>query len=181
MGKVERWDVYDINRIKTGIMNRGDEFAEDAYTCVMHICIFNSKGEMLIQKRQPFKTTWPGLWDLSIGGHTEAGETSQVSAARELFEELGLKRDFTGVRPHFTINFVHGFDDYFFLEEDVDINELKLQEEEVSEARWATREEIKEMIEDGSFIPYFPSLIDFMFESINGRGAHMNEPDRFIK
>ena len=87
-------------------MSRGDEFAKDAHTCVVHVCVFNTKGEMLIQQRQPFKTTWPGLWDLSIGGHIEAGETSEDSAERELFEELGIKRDFSNERPHFTINFV---------------------------------------------------------------------------
>ena len=100
---MEKWDVYDINRVKTGVMERGWEFAPDAYTCVMHICIFNSKGEMLIQQRQSYKKTWHNLWDVSVGGHTEAGETSQMSASRELFEELGIKRDFTGIRPHFTI------------------------------------------------------------------------------
>ena len=115
---MEIWDVYDIDRQLTGKrMDRGAEFEDDAYTCVMHICIFNSKGEMLIQQRQSFKRTWPNLWDLSIGGHTEAGETSRVSAERELFEELGLKRDLSETRAHFTINFVHGFDDYYFLEE----------------------------------------------------------------
>ena len=88
---MEIWDVYDIDRQKTGKrMDRGAEFEDDAYTCVMHICIFNSKGEMLIQQRQSFKRTWPNLWDLSVGGHTEAGETSRMSAERELFEVAQL-------------------------------------------------------------------------------------------
>ena len=163
MEKKELWDVYDINRIKTGIMARGDKFEEDAHTCVMHICIFNSKGEMLIQQRQKDKKGWPNLWDFSVGGHTESGETPQMSASRELFEELGLKRDFTGVRPHFTMNFVHGFDDYFFLIEDIDINELTLQEEEVQAVKWASRNEIMKMLDDKEFIPYYKSLIDLIF------------------
>ena len=178
---MEKWDVYDINRVKTGVMERGWEFAPDAYTCVMHICIFNSKGEMLIQQRQSYKKTWPNLWDVSVGGHTEAGETSQMSASRELFEELGIKRDFTGIRPHFTINFVHGFDDYFFVEEDIDLNDLKLQEEEVQAVKWATRDEIKKMIEDGEFITYYPSLIDLMFDSIKSYGAHLNESNKYLR
>ena len=65
--------------------------------------------------------------------------------------------------------------------EDIDLGELTLQETEVKAVKWAGREEIKKMIDDGSFIPYFKSLIDFMFESVNGRGAHVNEPDRFVK
>ena len=179
---MEIWDVYDINRQKTGkTMRRDEEFAVDAYTCVMHVCIFNSRGEMLIQQRQSFKKGWPNKWDLSVGGHTEAGETPQQSAERELWEELGIKRDFTGVRPHFTISFPHGFDDYFFLEEDVDIESLTLQEEEVQAVKWATRDEIKKMIEDRDFIEYFPSLIDLIFDSRKSYGAHMDEPGEFIK
>ncbi len=181
MNKTERWDVYDINRIKTGEMSRGDEFAKDAHTCVVHVCVFNTKGEMLIQQRQKDKKGWPDIWDLTIGGHDEAGETPQMSAARELFEELGIKRDFTGVRPHFTINFIHGFDDYFFITEDIDINELTLQEEEVQAAKWAGREEIKKMIEEGTFIPYYKSLIDLIFDSRENYGAHENEPREYIR
>ena len=178
---MEIWDVYDINRIKTGKMERGAEFAEDAYTCVIHICIFNSEGKMLIQQRQKFKRTWPNLWDLSIGGHTEAGETSQESASRELFEELGIKREFTGIRPHFTINFVHGFDDYYFVKEDIDLSTLNLQENEVQAVKWATKDEIKKMIEDGEFITYYPSLIDFMFDSRDSYGTHVNESNKYLR
>ena len=179
---MEIWDVYDIDRQLTGKrMDRGAEFEDDAYTCVMHICIFNSKGEMLIQQRQSFKRTWPNLWDLSIGGHTEAGETSRVSAERELFEELGIKRDLSETRAHFTINFVHGFDDYYFLEEDLDLESLKLQEEEVQAVKWASREEIQRMIKDGEFIYYYPSLIDFIFDSRRNYGAHVNESGKYLR
>lgn len=179
---MEKWDVYDINRQSTGkIMERGSEFEEDAYTMVMHICIFNSKGEMLIQQRQSFKKSWPNLWDLSIGGHVEAGETSAMGAMRELFEELGIKRDLTGQRPHFTINFVHGFDDYYTIIEDIDLNELKLQKEEVQAVKWASREEIKEMIEKEEFIHYYSSLIDLLFDSGINYGAHVHEANKFLQ
>ena len=104
-----------------------------------------------------------------------------MSASRELFEELGLKRDFTGERPHFTMNFVHGFDDYFFLIEDIDINELTLQEEEVQAVKWASRNEIMKMLDDKEFIPYYKSLIDLIFESRNQYGAHENEPKEYIR
>ncbi|MBO4309590.1 MAG: NUDIX domain-containing protein [Lachnospiraceae bacterium] len=178
---METWDVYDIHRNKIGKMQRNDPFSEDAYTCVLHVLIFNSKGEMLIQQRQSFKKGWPNLWDITVGGHTEAGETSQQSASRELFEELGIKRDFTGVRPHFTINFPHGFDDFYFVEEDIDLDSLILQPEEVQAAKWASRDEIKRMIVDGEFIEYYPSLIDFMFDSRKNYGAHCDEPSVFLR
>lgn len=57
------------------------------YHLVVHVCVFNQKGEMLIQQRQPFKQGWPNLWDVTMGGSALAGETSQQAAMRELKEE----------------------------------------------------------------------------------------------
>ena len=88
---MELWDVYDKDRVKTGeTMERGSAFADGAYHLVVHVCIFNSKGEMLIQQRQPFKEGWPNLWDLTVGGSAVAGESSGEAAKRELFEEIGI-------------------------------------------------------------------------------------------
>ena len=47
---------------------------------------------------------------------------------------------------------------------DVSIEELKLQPEEVAEAKWATRTEIKEMAKEGIWVDYF--YLDFMFHLI---------------
>lgn len=53
---MENWDVYDQHRNKTGkIITRGSEMAPDEFHVVVHVCIFNKQGEMLIQQRQPFK------------------------------------------------------------------------------------------------------------------------------
>lgn len=163
---MELWDVYDRDRVKTGkTMLRGAEFEEDAYHLVVHVCVFGSDGRMLIQQRQPFKEGWPNFWDVSVGGSAVAGEDAPTAASRELFEELGVKIDLTGVRPHLTVNFDHGFDDFFLVEKDVEVSELKFQYEEVQGAKWATREEIRAMIDEGTFIPYRKALIDLLFEA----------------
>ena len=74
---MELWDVYDKDRIKTGkTMVRGAEFEPDSYHMVVHVCIFNSKGEMLIQQRQPFKEGFPNLWDVTVGGSATMGDSS---------------------------------------------------------------------------------------------------------
>ncbi len=172
---MEIWDVYDIYRNKKNYtMIRGDEIKEGDFHLVVHVCIFNSKGEMLIQQRQPFKHGFPNHWDLTIGGSASEGELPQEAAERELFEELGLKYDFKGVRPYFTVNFNAGFDDYFLIEKDVKISELTFQEEEVQSAKWASKDEILEMIDSGEFIPYYKSLILMIFEMkryIGSRGS----------
>lgn len=56
------------------------------------------------------------MWDISVGGSAVSGDSSQSAAEREVLEELGLKVDLQGVRPHFAINFDHGFDDVYLIE-----------------------------------------------------------------
>ncbi len=173
----ELWDVYDRDRVKTGrTMVRGDAVAPGDYHLVVHVCIINSRGEMLIQQRQPFKEGWPGKWDLTVGGSAVTGDTSRQAAQRELFEELGYALDLGGMRPQLTINFAHGFDDYYVVEADLDLACLKLQPEEVQRVDWATRERILAMIDAGDFIPYRKGLIDLLFEVRQGYGSHAPEP-----
>ena len=51
---MEKWDLYDKHRNKIGKqITRGDDMTPDEFHLVIHVCVFNSKGEMLIQQRQP--------------------------------------------------------------------------------------------------------------------------------
>lgn len=56
----------------------------------IHIFLFNSAGELLLQKRSPWKDRHPLRWDSSAAGHVGAGEEYDATAARELREELGV-------------------------------------------------------------------------------------------
>ena len=170
---MEMWDVYDRDRCLTGrTMRRGDEFAPGDYHLVVHVCLFNAAGEMLIQQRQPFKQGWSGMWDVSVGGSAVAGERSQSAAERETLEEIGYQADLQGVRPHLTVNFRFGFDDYYLIEApDLYPGRLTLQYEEVRQVKWASREEIIRLIEAGEFIPYHRSLIHLLFDMRRGYGA----------
>ncbi len=169
---MELWDVYDKDRSKTGkTMVRGEEFAEGCYHMVVHVCIFNAKGEMLIQQRQPFKEGWPDMWDVTVGGSAVSGESSQDAIERELFEEIGLRYDFQKIRPQLTINFDKGFNDIYLIEREVDLDSLCLQPEEVQRVKWASQEEIFRMMESGEFIPYYEPLLQLLFEMRKGYGT----------
>lgn len=78
---MELWDLYDKNRKLTEhTMVRGDEMQPDTYHLVIHVAIFNSNNQMLIQKRRHDKIGAPNMWDISAGGSVTAGETSQLGA-----------------------------------------------------------------------------------------------------
>ena len=133
---MEIWDVYNSDRTKSNrTMIRGDAFESNSYHLVVGACIFNAKDEMLIQQRQPFKSGWPNMWDITVAGSAISGDTSQTAIERELFEEIGLKIDLQNVRPHLTVNFDNGFEDVYLIEKEVNINELKLQYEEVQRVK----------------------------------------------
>jgi isopentenyldiphosphate isomerase len=56
----------------------------------VHVLVFNSRGEVFLQKRSMTKDREPGKWDSSTSGHVDSGEDYDVSAVRELHEEIGL-------------------------------------------------------------------------------------------
>ena len=163
---MELVDLYDENRVPLGrVAERHAKKAPGEYRMVVHVCIFNSLGQMLIQRRSPEKRVWPELWDVSVGGGVDAGETSRQGAEREVLEELGYDPDLTGLRPAVPVNFEGGFDDFFVVTRDLDLRDLRLQKEEVSDVRWVTLEEAMAMLDSGEFIPYPPSFLQFLFEA----------------
>ena len=165
-------DLYDVNREHTGLTAvRGEKLPEDTYRMVVHVCIFNNKGEMLIQKRADDIVRWPGYWDVSVGGGASAGDDSRSAAERETAEELGLHIDFSDRRPVITVNFSDGFDDFYTVQEDISLEELNLQKEEVAGAKWATMDKVYDMIDEGTFIPYQKDLIGYLFFAREGRGT----------
>ena len=175
---MELWDLYDIDRIRTGQTHvRGECVPDERYHMVVHVVIFNTAGQMLIQQRQPFKAGWSNMWDVTVGGSAVAGDNSRTAAQREVQEEIGLSIDLTGVLPKLTIPFSCGFDDVYTLVMDVDLDTLTLQESEVQAVRWADEMQIHRMIEEGTFIPYHPALISLLFALRDQRGTISKQMD----
>ncbi len=169
---MELWDLYDKNRKLTeDTMVRGDEMKPDTYHLVIHVVIFNSENQMLIQKRKHDKASNPNMWDISVGGSVTAGEMSQLGAMRETEEELGLQIDLHNQLPHLSITFERGYDDIYIVNREAEINELAVPNDEVSDAKWATIDEIYEMIDDRTFLNYRKSLIQLLFDMRYQYGA----------
>jgi isopentenyl-diphosphate Delta-isomerase len=87
----EIYDVVDENDHVIGQASRKHIHANHLLHRSVHTLVFNSRGELFLQKRALCKDENPGLWDTSSAGHVDAGESYDECAHRELWEELGLK------------------------------------------------------------------------------------------
>lgn len=173
---MELFDLYDSDRKNTGkTLERGSPVPKGFYRMVVHICIFNSEGKILIQQRQPFKHSWSGMWDLTVGGSAVAGDTSIAAAVRETGEEIGVVLDEQELKRVLTVQTDHVLDDIYTVQKELDIEQLKLQPEEVAQVKWADMEEIFGMIDSGVFIPYHRSLIELLFFLRDHDGARTAE------
>jgi len=153
---MEILDIYNEKRERTGRTHvRGKTVRDGDFILVVHVWILKSSGEFLIQKRQPWKKLFPGMWDCAIAGAALSGDSSEAAAVREAKEELDLDLDMTAAELIFTDKFSFGFDDIWLVRQDLDIESLHLQEEEVEAVRWAGPEEIREMAENEEFIKYY--------------------------
>lgn len=165
---MEVWDIFNEYREKTGKTHiRGEDLQEGDFHQVIHVWIMNEDGQLLIQRRQPWKIGWANMWDCSAAGSALAGETSEMAAIREVKEELGIYLEMSSSEILFTIKFQRGFDDHYLVVQNLDIEDLSLQYEEVADAKWVTKEEIRELVRNGEFIPYH--MLDTLFTMIQSK------------
>lgn len=110
------------------------------FHATVHIWFYTSDGRILLQQRGKDKVTHPLLWDVSVAGHVTAGETIELSAMREVEEEIGLTISeekleeigvFKSVQKHRDDLVDCEFHHTFLYELKVPLEHLKKQESEV--------------------------------------------------
>ena len=122
---------------------------------VVHLHVFNTRGELYLQKRSLNKDIQPGKWDTAVGGHVDYGEEVQHALLREAREELGLT-DFT---PQHLFSYIFESDreremiNAFVVT--TSHSSFTYDPEEVDDGRFWSIQEINEAIGKGILTPNF--------------------------
>ena len=138
--------VLDKKNEYTGNIKGRKELVENEYRNLVHIWVINSKGELLIQKRSALKKHYPNLWSVT-SGCVHYDETFVDTCKRELKEEINVDLNEDNLEYVMSYKLKEVVVQVYTLYQDVDVSKIKLQEEEVSDYKFVTKEELLEMIE----------------------------------
>lgn len=138
-------DVYDADGHPTGKTHRrGTPWKYGEYGLVVCVWVYDGEGKLLLTRRARGKSH-AGTWENS-GGAAKAGEDSRTAIARELFEETGIRAtpeefEFMGADRD-----AHTHYHFYCLNRKTPIEQIVLLPGETDGARWASFEEIHDLI-----------------------------------
>ena len=145
---MEFFDLYTYDRRPLGRkIQRGAPVPHGEYHIVVQIMTVHNNGEILLTQRVPEKTSG-GKWECS-GGCAVAGETSREAAARELFEETGIRAFPDEIKLVWSMTTDSMLRDFYMVNKDVRLAELHLQAAEVCAAKWVSFDRLEEMAANG--------------------------------
>lgn len=145
---MEYRDLYDKNRNLIGKIIAEDEKTPEGYYILVVVCFMeNSKGKFLMQKRSVQKD---GLWG-TTGGHSKTGEDSLIGMHTEIEEELGLDINKNELKLVTTMQDNKIICDIYYINKDIDINDITMQESEVASVKYLTLSEIEDLYKNGEF------------------------------
>lgn len=165
----EMLPLCDENGTLTGAATRGEcHNGSRLLHPVVHLHVFNSKGELYLQKRPMWKVIQPGKWDTAVGGHIDLGESVSMALERETREEIGI----TDYEPKLVMSYV--FDskkerELVFVHTTTYDGKIT-PSEETDGGRFFSIQEIKDSIGKEILTPNFEQEILQVLEKIQEKG-----------
>lgn len=159
----EHFPIVDEYGNVTGAATRGEcHNGSKLLHPVVHLHVFNSRGEVYLQKRPEWKDIQPGKWDTAVGGHMDYGETPEEALRREVSEELGI----TDFEPERIGKYV--FDsarerELVYVNSTTYDGEIHPSEQELDGGRFWTIDEIRDAIGKEKLTPNFESEFQKFF------------------
>lgn len=152
------------------------------YHHTAHVWFYTKNGAVLLSQRSAKKTICPLLWDVSVAGHIDAGETPMQAAVRETQEEIGITISENNLQPIGVFEcfqtYENGINDNefhntFIAEITESISQLTIQEEELEAVKFVSLDEFKKLIEnigaDNHFVPSNKTYYELVWQNIKNK------------
>ena len=152
---MELWKIYDKNGNYTGLkVDKDDKRAweENSFHQGVDAWIINSENKILIQKRAPQKKREPNMWSMSVGGSVINDEEILDALQREAIEELGIKLNMENAQKIRRYRLSNLWLDVYLVKQDVTLSNIKLKEDEVSDIKFASFDEIEKIYDNNMFM-----------------------------
>ncbi|MEL4307592.1 NUDIX hydrolase [Joostella sp. CR20] len=173
-------DILDSEGNPTGkTLLKSEAHQKGLFHPTVHVWMYTDEKQVLLQKRAPNKDTYPNKWDVSVAGHISAGETPEVSAVREVQEEIGLTISENDLEKVGVLrsSVVHSktiidceFHHIYIVKLKQSLKTLQLQESEVTAIKLVAIEQYLKELQDFEFmqnyVPKTPNYIDLVFSEI---------------
>ena len=154
---MESFDVLNECGEFTGKIATREECHKNGYWHrAVYAFIIDNNGNVLLQKRSANKKLWPNMWDVTVGGHVDSGEFGRQALIRETKEELGIEisdEDIkylvgsTSINEQGDIINKH-YNECYLITKNIDVSNIVIQKEEVSEVKYFSREELIKRIDN---------------------------------
>lgn len=121
---------------------------------VVHLHVFNSKGDIYLQKRPSWKDIQPSKWDTACGGHIDLGEDIRTALEREVREELGITDYIPQDMGHYVFESQRE-KELVYVHKTIYDGEIQPNKEELDGGKFWSRDEILSNIGKNIFTPNF--------------------------
>ena len=160
---MELVDLLNNRKELTGETCERNAVPEGKYRLSIHIWIVNDKNEILIQQRSASRKMFPNMWT-NTGGACIAGETSIETVFRELKEELNVIPNIDNLELIASYKRKKDYVDVWLLRQNINIKDLKFNDNEVQAAKWVSIEEWKKLLIEEQAVK---SSTDYFLNYIN--------------